>query len=52
MIKAKAIIQTHMSSTRLPGKVLLDIHGKPELYRVIERCRKSKGIEDIIIPVC
>lgn len=45
----KAIIQTHMSSTRLPGKVLLDIHGQPELYRVIERCSQAKSISDIII---
>jgi spore coat polysaccharide biosynthesis protein SpsF len=32
-----AIIQARMSSSRLPGKVLMDIGGQPMLMRVIER---------------
>lgn len=31
-------IQARMSSTRLPGKVLLDICGKPMLHRVWDAC--------------
>lgn len=49
VMKAKAIIQAHMSSTRLPGKIMLDVHGKPELYRVLERCSRADSIEDIVI---
>ena len=44
-----AIIQAHMSSTRLPNKIMLDLHGKPELYRVLERVKKSKYLDDIVV---
>jgi len=47
--KVTAIIQAHMSSTRLPGKILKDLHGEPALYRMIERVRHSKLIDEIII---
>jgi len=39
-----AIIQARMSSTRLPGKVMLDIAGEPMLVRVVERTRRAKTI--------
>lgn len=32
-----AVIQARMGSSRLPGKVMMDIGGKPMLHRVIER---------------
>lgn len=38
-----------MSSTRLPGKVLLDLEGKPVLQHVIERVRLSKTIDKVIV---
>ncbi len=44
-----AIIQVHMSSTRLPGKVLKDLCGEPALYRMIERMRQSKMLDEIVI---
>ena len=44
-----AIIQARFNSTRLPGKVLMDIEGKPMLQRVIERVAKSKLIDHIIV---
>jgi len=47
--KITAIIQARMGSTRLPGKVLLDLEGKPVLVRVVERVLKSKKINNIII---
>lgn len=43
------IIQAHMSSTRLPGKIMKDICGKPELYRMLERVSKSVLLDDIVI---
>jgi len=44
-----AIIQARMNSSRLPGKVLMDIVGKTSLERMIERIKKSKLINEIII---
>lgn len=38
-----------MGSTRLPGKVLIDIKGKSVLNHVVDRLRESKYIDDIII---
>lgn len=38
-----------MSSTRLPGKVLKPILGKPMLLHIVERVRKVKGVNDVVI---
>jgi spore coat polysaccharide biosynthesis protein SpsF len=38
-----------MGSTRLPGKVLADIAGKPMLLRIVERVAAAKLIDDIVI---
>lgn len=47
--KAIAIIQARMNSTRLPGKVMMSISGKPMLWHVIERVKKCKNIELIVV---
>ncbi len=44
-----AIIQARMGSTRLPGKVLMDIEGEPMLVRVVERVRQSHQIKEVIV---
>jgi spore coat polysaccharide biosynthesis protein SpsF len=44
-----AIVATRMTSSRLPGKVLMDLGGQPALVRLIERLRKSKYITNIVI---
>ena len=44
-----AIIQARMSSSRLPGKVLMDIAGRPMLQRVIERTMRAKTIDGIVL---
>lgn len=44
-----AIIQARMGSTRLPGKVLKNIGEKPLLLHMIERVRKSKKLDKVII---
>lgn len=47
--KTTAIIQARMSSSRLPGKVLLDIAGKPMLSQVVERTRRAQTIDQVIV---
>ena len=44
-----AIVQARMTSTRLPGKVLMEVMGRPLLSYQIERLQKIKNIDDIII---
>lgn len=44
-----AIVQARMSSTRLPGKVLLDLAGEPMLARVVERARRSAPIDEVVV---
>lgn len=46
-MKIVAIIQARMGSTRLPGKMLQDIAGKPAIERVFKRVRQSKLIQEI-----
>ena len=48
-MKVTAIIQARMTSTRLPGKVLMEVMGRPLLSYQIERLRFSKRIDEIII---
>lgn len=42
------IIQARMGSKRLPGKVMMDIAGKPMLERVIERCKQIKRADLVV----
>lgn len=44
-----AVIQARLGSTRLPGKVMLDLEGKRVLERVTERVKSSKLIDDVIV---
>jgi spore coat polysaccharide biosynthesis protein SpsF len=48
-MQVTAIIQARMTSTRLPGKVLMKVMGRPLLSCQIERLRFSKRIDEIII---
>tara|TARA_B110000114_G_scaffold176208_1_gene206601 strand:- start:15718 stop:16482 length:765 start_codon:yes stop_codon:yes gene_type:complete len=48
-MKIVASIQARLGSTRLPGKVLKEIHGKPMLYWHVERVKKARLLDDVII---
>lgn len=43
------IVQARMTSTRLPGKVLLEVAGKPLLEHQIERLRRVKLADKIVV---
>lgn len=44
-----AIIQARCGSTRLPQKVLLDLNGKTVLNQVVNRVKKSKYINEVVV---
>ncbi|MFY7867781.1 cytidylyltransferase domain-containing protein [Roseateles sp.] len=44
-----AIVQARMSSTRLPGKVLMPLAGRPVLAHVVERLQQCKTLDEIVI---
>jgi len=44
-----AIVQARMGSTRLPGKILKPLVGKPALWHLITRLGYSKCLKDIVV---
>lgn len=47
-----AIIQARLDSTRLPGKVLMDLWGKPILKHVIDAARLIKSVDLVMVATC
>ncbi len=48
-MKIVSIIQARMNSNRLPGKVLMRVDRKPMIGYLVDRLKKIKKIEEIII---
>ena len=48
-MKKVAIIEARMTSSRLPGKILMETCGKPMLELMVERVKKSKLLDDIVL---
>jgi|SRR2546422_1377036 len=44
-----ATIEARMTSTRLPGKVLLPVAGKPLLRHLIERLQRVNSLDEIVV---
>jgi spore coat polysaccharide biosynthesis protein SpsF len=38
-----------MGSTRLPAKVMTEIHGKPMIGHVIDRARRISGVDEVVV---
>ena len=47
--KVFAIIPARLLSTRLAGKLLLEIGGKPLILRTLEQAKKARNIDEIIV---
>lgn len=47
--KYAALIEARMGSSRLPGKVMLDMAGAPMLQRMIERVRLSRRLDEVVV---
>ena len=43
------LIPARLASTRLPGKVLLDLAGKPMVQHVVERARQSRYLAEVLV---
>jgi spore coat polysaccharide biosynthesis protein SpsF len=48
-MKTVAIVEARMTSSRLPGKILLPILGKPMLELLIERLQMAKLLDQIVV---
>lgn len=48
-MRAVAVIPARYASTRLPGKPLLDICGKPLIQRVWEIVSRARGLDDVVV---
>lgn len=46
-MKAVAVLVGRLTSTRLPGKQLMDLGGKTSLERHVERLRRVEGLDEI-----
>lgn len=44
-----AILQARMSSSRLPGKVMMDVNGKPMIFWQIKRILEAKNVSKLIV---
>ncbi len=50
-MKVHCIIQARLGSTRLPGKVLMEIEGKPLIGCLLERLKKCTKVDNIILAI-
>ena len=51
MPKVVLIIQARMGSTRLPGKSMMKLAGEPLVGRILERVKRCKKIDDIVLAI-
>lgn len=47
--KAIAIIQARCSSTRLPGKVLKPLAGKPMIWHIVQRAEACEHVDQVVV---
>lgn len=51
MFKITLVIQARMGSTRLPGKSTMDLAGKPMLEQIINRLKRCRNIDGIVLAI-
>jgi spore coat polysaccharide biosynthesis protein SpsF len=48
-MKVVAIVQARLGSSRLPGKVLKDLEGKPVLERCLDRLGRAASLDQVVV---
>lgn len=48
-MRAIAIVEARMGSTRLPGKTLMDVAGKPLLQRCVDRLAMARSVSEVVV---
>ena len=51
MRKVVLIVQARMGSSRLPGKSMMDLAGKPLIFRVLQRIRRVTNANKIVLAI-
>ncbi|MCV0393560.1 MAG: hypothetical protein K5790_09780 [Nitrosopumilus sp.] len=49
IMNTAAFVPVRLSSSRLPAKSLLDLSGKPCFQRLVERIKRSRGIQQVVL---
>lgn len=50
-MRTAVIVQARMTSSRLPGKMMMELGGKPVLKHVLERVKGIPGVDAIVLAV-
>lgn len=48
-MKVVSTVQARMGSTRLPGKTLMEISGRSVLQHIVDRIRRARTIDEVIV---
>src|SRR5688500_8132039 len=48
-MKVVAVVQARAGSTRLPGKVLMDVAGRPMLARIMHRVAAASRVDEVVL---
>jgi len=51
MSRTVALIQARMGSTRLPGKMMLWLHGHPVIEWVVRRTSAARRLDDVVVAI-
>jgi len=50
-VNNQIVIQARMSSTRLPGKTMMELAGRLVIDHVVSRCRAAFGVDRVVVAV-